>query len=171
MTYPTKLLKSWSNTKKDQKNTKKKLIVFLIIFFIILTIFSKILQNYPKLNPFNDCPIVYNEALLGNTNTIKYAINHLKMYDYESYKNVCTYVNRITEGHCVGLVVDDINSLRYPAYNNSIMPAELPIPGCYIKGSKEIVLRVDYSTSEIKINERAELIKKLANFSKIFWNQ
>lgn len=124
----------------------RKIILFIIIFFI----FYFIINSFAYLDISNLCYIRISETFSrSNEETIRAAIKLLKRQDREAYQTLCSYVNEIFEKSC----------------SNSEESGS-----CYIKGSKAIFLKYNSDTSDSAIKQRAEEIKKYANYSKNFWN-
>ena len=121
-------------------------LILLTLIFIALTFFLNIFSYF---DPFSFCYIgIDNDMLKGNQSSIKKAISLIKKSDKESYKVLCKYIDTISESHCA----------RWGG-----------LEGCYLRGSKVILIIPTKDQSGFTIAKRAEMIKKYAYFSKKFW--
>ena len=131
--------------------------VFLFGFLLWLSINAY--ANYVDVTGF--CRIkITGDLLRGNEDTIKVALRFIKKSDKKAYREVCQYVDVITERYCV----DADYHLDQPAVQASWERA-----GCFIQGSKTIYLKPDSVVSEDLIKGRAKEIMKDALLSKKYW--
>lgn len=125
-------------------------IAFLIIVILIFFILGRL--NY--LDPINLCFIDITEKnFSGSKKMIIQAIKEIKKEDFDHYKDICKYVDEIIEDVC---------------FDGDPNLGGKEIKGCYIKGSKIIILPINRN-NEIAQEEYIFLIKKLSQKSKEFW--
>ncbi|OGE33496.1 hypothetical protein A3J19_05395 [Candidatus Daviesbacteria bacterium RIFCSPLOWO2_02_FULL_41_8] len=107
---------------------------------------------------FNSCNIAVDKDFLdGNRKTIIEAISRIKDQDKEGYKDVCKYVNLVSENFCP----------IYHTYGGALQYNNQP--GCYIKGSRIIYINPSKEDTDDIIDQRAEAIINYANLSKNYW--
>ncbi|PIU75436.1 MAG: hypothetical protein COS76_00805 [Candidatus Portnoybacteria bacterium CG06_land_8_20_14_3_00_39_12] len=133
----------------------------LLVMMIIVVGFSVWLINlFDYLDPFNLCYInIESDVTRGNTKTIHQAIEQIKKADKSDYRNLCHFVNVISENLCMA---DDPN--RSSAWRDDVS-------GCYLRGSKVIYLNPSRAVDEGTIAHRARIIKIYSQKSKNFWQQ
>jgi len=130
------------------------LIIIFLLFLTYIIFYSY--NNY--VDPFNLCVInIDQDTQGGNRKTIQAALGKLKNTDKSSYEDVCRHVSLISENFCP----------IYHTYGGSWQYNNQP--GCYIKGSKIIYINPTKENTDSIIDQRAEAIKKYANFSKDYW--
>lgn len=135
------------------KNLVVITIIISVLFLPIIVINS--ITNY--IDPLTGCFITLDGNLLnGNEETIKEALKNIKSSNNREYRNICKYVNKIVEQHC-------LNSDPHFGY-----PVEIS-KGCYIKGSKIVYLEANENKTIETIKEREELILKYSKYSQNFW--
>jgi len=120
----------------------------LFFLIVILTISTFLINLFSYFDPFSFCYIgIDNDIVKGNQSSIKKAIILIKKNDPEDYDVLCKYVDTVAENNCPGLA-----------------------PGCYIKGSKIVLLSPTQDESALAVVTRVQTIKKYAYFSKNFWD-
>jgi len=141
------------------KSRLKFYFVFLVAVFIFFTIFSIGANLFSYFDPLTFCYIgIENDMLRGNQKTVRKAIGLLKKEDIQSYKTLCKNVDTIVEEYC-----------RAADPRGRGQEVGIDEPGCYIRGSKVIYLIPTKKDNQFVINQRSEMIKKYAFFSKNFW--
>lgn len=142
--------------------SKDSLIFYALIIFVLIIVYFVInIFNYFDIT--NLCYIkTEGDLVRGNEKTIKQALKYLKKNKKNDYKMVCKYANVISEKYCI-LADDDIDP--------ELLREGWSLPGCYVKGSKNIYLTPSQENDEEAIREKAEAIVKYSNFSKEFWNK
>lgn len=149
------------------KQNLKNLFIKLGILIALFIIFSFAINVFSYFDPVDFCYIgIDQDSLRGNQETIKKAISLIKKNDKTTYKILCKYVNTIKE---TGWLPRDLylNSSENDPNNP---PAIETVTGYYVKGSKVIYLKSVNTYSADIIRERANNIKKYANYSKNFWD-
>lgn len=86
------------------------------------------------------------------------AISLLKKEDKKSYRDLCKYVDIVSEKYCFAYD-DRVEKLDYEVWQ----------PGCYVMGSRTIYIKPESAESEEVIRKRSLEIKKYSQFSKEFW--
>lgn len=139
----------------------KKFPAFLTYSILILPLLLGGLFLYMQFNYLdlaNLCLIkIDHDVLRGNRSTITKALRRLKDRDFSTYNDVCLYVRKIYEDTCyLGREnVPDLNRVRSP--------------GCYIAGSKAIVVPPMKEDDLSSVAEQMGNIKTYAAFAKEFW--
>ena len=141
----------------------------IILFFALLGagfyFFSNAVSYF---DPLTSCYIsLDNDLTKGNQATMTRAIKMLKRGDGASYKTMCRYINRITEKNCRGSDPRGEQN-EQPTTGGSAIRGWESI-GCYIKGSKEMYLKVEKDDSDLITRSRMDAIKKYSERSKFFW--
>ena len=102
------------------------------------------------------------ELLEGDRSGIRRAITLVRNEDPSAYQRLCRYVDRILEERCDA--GDPQVSLADPALRRAHAAA-----GCYVKGSRLIVMRPQPDGGRRAVRERAEALKRAAAWSEAFW--
>lgn len=135
--------------------------IYPIFFFLLLAMVTSYFytrSHYVDL--FNFCNIsVDKDFLKGNSSTVIKAIGIIKEQDKTAYKDVCRYVDLVSENYCP----------VYHTYGGSFEFNNQP--GCYIKGSKVIYVNPQKQESKTIIEQRVEAIKKYSSLSKEYWSK
>lgn len=129
------------------------LILLGLIFFLIN------IGSY--FDPLNLCYIrIEGDVVRGEEATIHKALKLIKRENKKTYKDICKYVDVISEKNCI--IADwQISGDEY---------AEgLELPGCYARGSKTIYIKPQKTISDETIEKRKNDIIKYSEFSKNFW--
>lgn len=131
----------------------------LLVMVAIVAGFSVWLINlFDYLDPFNLCYInIEGDVTRGNSKTIHQAIEQIKKTDEAAYRDLCHFVNVVSENVCMA---DDPN--RPSAWRDDVN-------GCYLRGSKVIYLNPSRETGENIVAYRARIIKIYSQKSKGFW--
>ncbi len=130
--------------------------VFLI-FLLVVAIFVFSGFSYVDLRELCFVKIKY-DVLQGDRQSIIDAIKEIKKTDYILYKGLCKNVNTIYEKRCV-LGKEDRPDIIF-----------IDSDGCYIRGSKAILINpVGKNTYDI-VEMRAEQIKKYSQMAIDYWN-
>lgn len=134
-----------------------------LLFYIPILFFAYLLYLFINIFVYFDLPnLCYigleKDVLAGNKKTMRQAIDLLKKKNKEDYKNLCKYVDVISEKYCFAFD---------PRVEGSSKNAQQP--GCFVKGSKTIYIKPEERESDAIIAGRAEEIKKFMLMSKDFW--
>lgn len=133
-------------------------IIPILLVLMIFSVFSFFYIKSHHVDILSFCHISVDKHFLrGNSETVIKAINKIKAEDKAAYKDVCKYVTLISENLCP---IDHTYAGPW-SYNNQ--------PGCYLKGSRIIYINPNKEDTDNIIEERAQAIKKYANFSKAYW--
>ena len=136
------------------------------------------LRAFAWFDPLAFCRIPIDVELLeGDRSGIRHAIDVVRREDPIAYRALCRWVDRIQEERqCdagdpqadrrvrggAGIPLDVLD----PAIRRA-----REAPGCYVRGSRIIVLRrpPDGAGGPPLVRERAEALKRLAGYSRAFW--
>jgi hypothetical protein len=133
--------------------------VFYSLILVLILLFYYIINLFAYFDLPNLCYIGLDKDILsGNKETMRQAISLLKRKNREDYKNLCRYVDTISEKYCFAFDPRVENEGQDPWR-----------PGCYVKGSKTIYLKPEKEKSDTIIKQRAEDIKKFMLMSKAYW--
>ncbi|MCK5490361.1 MAG: hypothetical protein KAI67_00820 [Candidatus Pacebacteria bacterium] len=136
---------------------------FQVTFFImfIFCIYS-VINIFSYYDPINSCYIrVEGDVVSGNRKTVYDAIKLIKKEDKKTYKVLCQNVERISENEC---------STAHGEFTEDDKIA-WEQDGCYVRGSKVILIKPEKIDSESIIRKRVETIKKYALYSEKFWKE
>jgi len=143
---------------KITEKIKDKLIFYSLIIFLLFGIYYFI-NIFAYFDVQNLCYINLQEDILsGDKKTMHQAIKLLKKNNKEDYKNLCRFVDTISEKYCFAF------DPRVESKNED--PWQ---PGCFVKGSKIIYIKPIEETSNLIIQKRSEEIKKFMLMSKNYW--
>lgn len=136
------------------------------------------LRAFAWFDPIALCRIHIDVELLeGERGPIREAIDLVRREDPAAYRALCRWVDRIQEERrCdAGDPQADPRRRGQPviapdALNPPLMRAH-EAPGCYVRGSRIIVLRrsSDRGGGSALVRARAEALKRLAGYSRAFW--
>ena len=131
------------------------------IWILILLLAAYFIINISSYwDPLRMCYIkIEGDILRGNENTIQKAIVYIKNRDDSSYKNLCKYVDVISEKQCAAYD---------PRVETGRTDSEFK-DSCFVKGSKNIYIKSTKEVSEEIVQRRAEEIIRMTNFSVEFW--
>jgi len=138
------------------------------------------LRAFAWFDPLSFCRIHIDVELLeGDRGAIRDAINVVRREDPLAYRSLCRFVDRIQEERqCDAGVPQADRRVRGGAgipleeLDPAIRKAR-EAPGCYVRGSRIIVLRraPDTGGGPALVRERAEALKRLAGYSRTFWTE
>ena len=149
-----------------------------VIALVVLLVLWGWLRAFAWFDAFSFCRIHIDVELLeGDRGAIRDAIAVVRREDPLAYRTLCRFVDRIQEERqCdagdpqsdkrvrggAGIPLDEID----PALRKA-----REAPGCYVRGSRIIVLRraPDGGGGPALLRERAEALKRLAGYSRAFW--
>ena len=133
------------------------------------------LSAFAYFDPLAFCRIhIYVELLEGDRAPIRRAINLVRREDPLAYQALCRYVDRIVEEpRCQAGDTQADPAFRGQAVaRSSLDPAlqrALDAPGCYVKGSRVVILKRSANDDEASVRQRADTLKRLAGYSRAFW--
>lgn len=149
-----------------------------LIAVVVLLVAWGWLRAFAWFDPLSACRIHIDVELLeGDRGAIRSAIDVVRREDPLVYRALCRWVDRIQEERqCdagdpqadrrvrggAGIPLDVLD----PAIRRA-----REAPGCYVRGSRVIVLRrpPDGGGGPALVRERAEALKRLAGYSQAFW--
>lgn len=139
----------------------KDSVSFYLLFSFLIGVFFWFLNIISYFDPINLCYIkIEGDVVRGEESTIHKALSLIKKENKKTYKDICKYVDVISEKYCI--IADwQINGEEYTKGLN--------LPGCYARGSKTIYLRPNKNISDNIIQIRKKSIIKYSQFSKNFW--
>jgi hypothetical protein len=114
------------------------------------------------------------ELLDGDRRPIRAAIELVRREDPTAYRALCHWIDRIQEERRCDAGDPNVDP-RVRAGGGAALDATLErarqAPGCYVRGSRIIVLRrpPDAGDGRALVRERAEALKRLARHSQAFW--
>jgi hypothetical protein len=114
------------------------------------------------------------ELLEGDRAPIRRAITLVRREDPIAYHALCGYVDRIMEEpRCeAGDPQADPSMRGQPIARGRLDPAlvrALDAPGCYVKGSRVVILKRSAADDDASVRQRADTLKRLAGYSRAFW--
>ena len=133
------------------------------------------LSAFAYFDPLAFCRIHIDVELLeGDRSPIRRAIKLVRREDPLAYHALCRYVDRIVEEpRCQAGDPQADPALRgQPVARASLDPAlqrALDAPGCYVRGSRIVILKRSAADDEASVRLRAETLKRLAGYSRAFW--
>jgi hypothetical protein len=135
------------------------------------------LRAFAWFDPLALCRIHIDVELLeGDRGPIREAIEIVRQEDPPAYRALCTWVDRIQEEHrCDAGDPGADPRLRGVAVGTDALEPALrrarEAPGCYVRGSRTIVLRrpPDDGGGPALVRQRADALKRLAGYSQQFW--
>ncbi len=126
----------------------------LIVVYIAVLFFRHDLY----LDSLYNCSIRINDDVLrGNPETIIGALRKIKTEKPQSYRSLCQYVSKIDETPCL-FGTKDSKRLE-----------EADTKGCFLKGTKTIFIKPERDETQTIIDDRAEILVKMAELSKKYW--
>jgi hypothetical protein len=133
---------------------------------LLLLVLWAWLRAFAYFDPLSLCRIRIEVGLLdGNRPAIRRAIDVVRREDPVAYRTLCHFVDRITEER------------RCDAGDARVAPGDPALPrahaaaGCYVRGSRILVLRRDDADEATTLRRRADALKQLAGFSAAFWTR
>ena len=130
-------------------------LVFGFVGFIAYSVFSGL--NYVSV--VDQCYIrVKYDVINGDRKSIIEGIRRIKRDDYKTYRNLCWHVNTIYERQCI-LGKKDTPKVEPTGTD-----------GCYIAGSKAIMISPVNSNDVTKVDRRVKQITKYVAVAKNYWN-
>jgi hypothetical protein len=151
-----------------------------VIALVVLVMAWGWLRAFAWFDPLSFCRIHIDVELLeGDRGAIRDAIAVVRREDPLAYRSLCRFVDRIQEERqCdagdpqadkrvrggAGIPLDELD----PGIRRA-----REAPGCYVRGSRIIVLRrvPDAGGGPALLRERAEALKRLAGYSRTFWSE
>lgn len=132
------------------------------------------LSAFAYFDPLVFCRIHIDVELLeGDRSPIRRAISLVRREDPPAYTTLCRYVDRIVEEpRCqAGDAQADPAFRGQPAHLtvDPVLLRALDAPGCYVKGSRIVILKRQAAADDTSVRQRAETLKRLAGYSAAFW--
>ncbi len=133
------------------------------------------LSAFAYFDPLALCRIHIDVELLeGDRAPIRRAITLVRREDPIAYHALCGYVDRIMEEpRCeAGDPQADPSMRGQPIARGRLDPAlvrALDAPGCYVKGSRVVILKRSAADDDASVRQRADTLKRLAGYSRAFW--
>jgi hypothetical protein len=122
------------------------------------------LDAFAYFDPARGCHIhIEVDLLAGDRDGIRRAIDLVRRQDPRAYRTLCGFVDRIIEQRqCDG--ADPHVAGRDPR----LLQARTAT-GCYVKGSRTVILRREPGADPAVVKRRAEALARLAGHSAGFW--
>jgi hypothetical protein len=133
------------------------------------------LSAFSWFDPIRFCRIHLDVDLLdGDRAAIRRAIGVVRREDPLAYHALCRWVDRIQEEqHCdAGDPQADprLRGQSVPGVDDPVLRRARDAPGCYVRGSRIVVLRrASEGSSPGLVRDRAEALKRLAGYAREFW--
>jgi len=152
----------------------KRWAIFVVVATILLWAW---LRAFAWFDPLALCRIHIDVELLeGDRGAIREAIDVVRREDPLAYRALCTWVDRIQEEQrCDAGDPQADPRLRGTAVGPEALEPGLrrarEAPGCYVRGSRIIVLRraPEGGGGPALVRLRADALKRLAGYSQAFW--
>jgi hypothetical protein len=151
---------------------------YAVVAVIALVLVWGWLRAFGWFDPLALCRIHIDVELLeGDRGPIRQAIDLVRREDRPAYRALCRWVDRIQEERqCDAGDPQADPRLRgqpeiAPAAIEAAVVRARVAPGCYVRGSRTIVLRraPEGGGGPALVRERAEALKRLAGYSQSFW--
>jgi hypothetical protein len=152
---------------------------YVVLGVITLVLVWGWLRAFAWFDPTWQCRIRIDVELLeGDRAPIRAAIAVVRREDPLAYHALCRWIDRIQEERrCDAGDPQAVTRQRGPALipsgavDAALLRAQ-QAPGCYVRGSRVIVLRrpAEGAGGPALVRERAETLKRLAGYSEAFWS-
>lgn len=148
---------------------------WLIAGVVLLLLVWGRLSAFAWFDPIAGCRIVISVELLeGDRAPVREAIALVRREDPAAYAALCRWIDRIDEEPlCLGGDATADPALRGASREQATAEMRLvqAAPGCYVRGSRTIVLRRprDGEAGPGFVRARADALKRLAGASQSFW--
>jgi hypothetical protein len=151
---------------------------YAILTVIALLLLWGWLRAFAWFDPLALCRIHIDVELLeGDRGPIRAAIALVRREDPVAYRALCRWVDRVQEERQCDAGDPQADprlrgqSIIAPAAMDPALARARQAPGCYVRGSRIIVLRraPEGQSGPAQVRERAEALKRLAGYSQAFW--
>jgi hypothetical protein len=151
---------------------------YAILVAIALLLLWGWLRAFAWFDPLALCRIHIDVELLeGDRGPIRAAIALVRREDPVAYRALCRWVDRVQEERQCDAGDPQADprlrgqSVSTPGAIDAALIRVRQAPGCYVRGSRIIVLRrpPDGQSGPALVRERAEALKRLAGYSQAFW--
>ena len=149
-----------------------------IIAIVALVLRWGWLRAFVWFDPMTFCRIHIDVELLeGERGPIREAIDLVRREDPPAYRALCRWVDRIQEERQCDAGDPQADprlrgqSVVAPGAIDPALRRAREAPGCYVRGSRILVLRrpPDGGGGPVLVRARAEALKRLAGYSQAFW--
>lgn len=148
--------KSRSGTGLIRRSFVRYFFLLLVIVFVYV-----ILKGFYYIDLSNHCFVkVKYDVLKGDRESIKEALAEIKNSDYVFYRNFCAYIDTVYEKRCVIPVENNPRKLKFTGTE-----------GCYIKGSKAIIINPISKNNYQKVDLRKTALKKYGQIAIDYWTE
>ncbi|HEU4371076.1 MAG TPA: hypothetical protein VFV05_22885 [Methylomirabilota bacterium] len=151
------------------------MIRWAIVALVVLAVLWAWLRAFAWFDPLALCRIHIDVELLeGDRGPIRAAIATVRREDPPAYRALCHWVDRIQEERQCDAGDPQADARVRRGAGAPLDPALVrarAAPGCYVRGSRVIVLRrpPEGGGDPALARERAEALKRLARYSQAFW--
>jgi hypothetical protein len=151
---------------------------YAILAAVALLVLWGWLRAFAWFDPIAFCRIHIDVELLeGDRGPMRAAIDLIRREDPVAYRALCRWVDRIQEERQCDAGDPQVDPrLRgqaniAPSAIDAVLVRAREAPGCYVRGSRVIVLRrpPDGGAGPALVRDRAEALKRLAGYSQSFW--
>lgn len=152
---------SFDDYKKERRggNFVRRTFVRFFFFALFLVFLFFVYSSFYYIDPGSQCFIkIKYDVLKGDRESIKEGLRRIKASDYILYKNICRHVDTIYEKRCVEPEERNPRKLKFTGSE-----------GCYIKGSKAIVINPVSENNYEKVDLRVEAITKYGQMAIDYW--
>jgi hypothetical protein len=149
-----------------------------VIALVVLLVLWGWLRAFAWFDPLTLCRVHIDVELLeGDRGAIREVIDLVRREDPLAYRALCQWVDRIQEERQCDAADPQVDpriragaGVSRDALDPLLLRAR-EAPGCYIRGSRVIVLRraPDGAGGPALVRERADALKRLAGYSRAFW--
>jgi hypothetical protein len=142
-----------------------------VVALVVVAVLWGWLRAFAWFDPLALCRIHIDVELLeGDCGPIRAAIAAVRREDPPAYRALCHWVDRIQEERQCD-AADPEAARRGGAPLDDVVLRAREAPGCYVRGSRIIVLRrpPEGGGGPALVRQRAEALKRLAGYSQAFW--
>jgi len=122
------------------------------------------LAAFAYFDPVRGCRIhIEVDLLAGDRAGVRRAIDLVRRQDPRAYRTLCGFVDRIVEQRqCDGA------DPRVASDDPRLLQGQTAT-GCYVKGSRTLILKREPGAEPAVVRRRAEALARLAGYSAAFW--
>lgn len=148
---------------------------WIVIPLVVLLVLWGWLRAFAWFDPLAMCRIQIDVELLeGDRGAIREAIDVVRREDPLAYRALCHWVDRIQEERRCDAGDPQVDPRIRAGAGGAPDPVLLrarEAPGCYVRGSRVIVLRraPDGGAGPALVRQRADTLKRLAGYAQSFW--
>jgi hypothetical protein len=148
---------------------------WVVVSLVVLLALWGWLRAFAWFDPLAMCRIHIDVELLeGDRGAIREAIDVVRREDPVAYRALCRWVDRVQEERRCDAGDPQVDPRIRAGGGGALDPGLLrarEAPGCYVRGSRVIVLRraPDGGGGPTLVRVRADALKRLAGYAQAFW--